>query len=65
MGQREDTANPGRSGKLIASSYARKFKEAIKGAKLVSIPEAGHMVQMEKTAQVVEAVKRSGEGVRV
>lgn len=46
--------------KLIPPVYARKFKEGIKGAKLTSIPEAGHMVQLEKTHQVVEAIRKLG-----
>lgn len=50
----------GDSDKLIPPVYARKFKEGIKGAKLTSIPEAGHMVQLEKTQQVVDAIKRLG-----
>ena len=32
------------------------FKQGIKGSRLVSIPEAGHMVIAEKTARVVEAI---------
>lgn len=50
----------GDSDKLIPPVYARKFKEGIKGAGLTSIPEAGHMVHLEKTQQVVDAVKRLG-----
>lgn len=50
----------GDSDKLIPPVYARKFKDGIKGAKLTSIPEAGHMVILEKTQQVVDAIKRLG-----
>jgi pimeloyl-ACP methyl ester carboxylesterase len=50
----------GDSDLLIPPFYARKFKAAIKGATLKSIPEAGHMVVWEKTAQVVEALKPLG-----
>lgn len=50
----------GDADKLIPPVYARKFKEGIKGAKLTSIPEAGHMVQLEKTHQVVEAIRKLG-----
>lgn len=50
----------GDSDKLIPPTYAHGFKKGIKGAELVSIPEAGHMVTLEKTAAVVEAVSRLG-----
>ena len=50
----------GDSDKLIPPVYAHGFKKGIKGAELVSIPEAGHMVIVEKTAAVVEAVSRLG-----
>ena len=50
----------GDSDRLIPPTYAHGFKKAIKGAELVSIPEAGHMVIVEKTAQVVEAIGRLG-----
>jgi pimeloyl-ACP methyl ester carboxylesterase len=50
----------GDSDRLIPPVYAQKFKAAIKGAKLVSIPEAGHTVMVEKPANVVEALKRLG-----
>jgi len=46
----------GDSDKLISPTYAHAFKKGIPGARLVSIPEAGHMVTLEKTAAVVEAV---------
>ena len=50
----------GDSDKLIPPTYAHAFKKAIKGAELVSIPEAGHMVVLEKTDAVVDAVSRLG-----
>jgi pimeloyl-ACP methyl ester carboxylesterase len=50
----------GDSDKLIPPVYAHAFKKGIKGAELVSIPEAGHMVTVEKTEAVVEAVGRLG-----
>ncbi|MEI9888582.1 MAG: alpha/beta fold hydrolase [Rhizomicrobium sp.] len=44
--------------KLIPPAYAHGFKKGIAGAELVSIPEAGHMVTLEKTDQVVQALGR-------
>lgn len=46
--------------KLIPPVYAHQFKKGIKGAELVSIPEAGHMVTLEKPRAVAEAVGRLG-----
>ena len=40
----------GDSDRLIPPTYAHAFKKGIAGAQLVSIPEAGHMVIVEKTA---------------
>ena len=48
----------GDSDKLISPTYAHGFKKGIAGAQLVSIPEAGHMVTVEQTAAVVEAISR-------
>ncbi len=48
----------GDSDKLIPPVYAQEFKRKIKGAQLVSIPEAGHMAIFEKTDQVVDAIGR-------
>ena len=42
---------------LIPPVYGPAFKDAIAGAKLVSVPEAGHMVIMEKPAEVARAVE--------
>jgi len=50
----------GDSDRLIPPTYAHAFKKAIAGAELVSIPEAGHMVILEKTDAVVQAVGRLG-----
>ncbi len=52
----------GDSDKLIPPVYAQVFKQKIAGAQLVSIPEAGHMVPLEKTAACVEAVGRLVQG---
>jgi len=50
----------GDSDRLISPTYAHAFKKGIAGSQLVSIPEAGHMVVLEKTAQVVEAISSLG-----
>jgi pimeloyl-ACP methyl ester carboxylesterase len=50
----------GDSDRLVSPTYAHGFKKGIKGAELVSIPEAGHMVIVEQTASVVEAISRLG-----
>jgi len=50
----------GDSDRAVPPVYAQEFKRRIKGAQLVSIPEAGHMVTLEKTDQVVDAIKRLG-----
>jgi pimeloyl-ACP methyl ester carboxylesterase len=48
----------GDSDRAVPPVYAQEFKRRIKGAQLVSIPEAGHMVILEKTDQVADAIKR-------
>jgi pimeloyl-ACP methyl ester carboxylesterase len=48
----------GDSDRLIPPVYAHAFKKALPGAELVSIPEAGHMVTVEKTDAVVGALAR-------
>src|SRR6202012_4816117 len=53
----------GDSDKLIPPTYAHAFKKAIPGAELVSLPEAGHMVTLEKPDQVVQAIGRLGYAV--
>ena len=50
----------GDSDRLISPVYAQAWKKGIKGAELVAIPEAGHMVTIEKTDQVVSALTRLG-----
>lgn len=50
----------GDSDKLIVPAYAHAFKKAIKGSELVAIPEAGHMVTLEKPDSVVSALSRLG-----
>lgn len=50
----------GDSDRLIPPAYAHAFKKAIGGAELVSIPEAGHMVTLERPAAVAEAIARLG-----
>jgi pimeloyl-ACP methyl ester carboxylesterase len=48
----------GDSDRMIPPPYAHAFKRAIAGAELVSIPEAGHMVVLEKPAEVAQAIAR-------
>lgn len=50
----------GDSDRLIPPAYAHAWKKAIRGAELVSIPEASHMVTLEKTVQVAAALARLG-----
>ena len=50
----------GDSDRLMPPAYAHAFKKGIAGAQLVSIPEAGHMVIVEKTAAVVDAIGSLG-----
>ncbi len=50
----------GDSDKLIVPAYAHAFKKAIAGSELIAIPEAGHMVTLEKPDQVVSAIGRLG-----
>jgi pimeloyl-ACP methyl ester carboxylesterase len=50
----------GDSDKLIPPVYAQEFKRKIAGAQLVSIPEAGHMVALEKIPETVAAIQRLG-----
>jgi len=48
----------GDSDRMIPPVYAQEFKRRITGAQLVSIPEAGHMVAVEKTRETVAAIQR-------
>ena len=50
----------GDSDRMIPPIYAHGFKKGIAGASLVSIPEAGHMVTLEKTAAVAGAIAGLG-----
>jgi len=50
----------GDSDKVVSPVYAHEFKRLIKGAQLVSIPEAGHMVLQEKPRETLAAVQRLG-----
>jgi pimeloyl-ACP methyl ester carboxylesterase len=50
----------GDSDKLVVPAYAHAFKKGIAGSELVAIPEAGHMVTLEKPDQVVSAIGRLG-----
>ena len=50
----------GDSDRLVPPAYAHAFKKGIAGAELISLPEAGHMVTLEKAEQVVQAIGRLG-----
>lgn len=50
----------GDSDRLTVPAYSHAFKKAIAGAELVVIPEAGHMVTIEKPDQVVSTLARLG-----
>ena len=50
----------GESDKLIAPPYGAAFNKAIANSELVKIPEAGHMVMLEQTAAVLEAIGKLG-----
>jgi len=50
----------GESDRLIPPVYGPAFNSAIAGSRLVSVPEAGHMVILEKPAVVAEAVASLG-----
>jgi pimeloyl-ACP methyl ester carboxylesterase len=47
----------GESDKLIPPVYGPAFEAKIAGAKLVNVPEAGHMIIAEKPAEVARAVE--------
>lgn len=48
----------GDSDRIFPAPYAQAFKSLIKGAELVSIPDAGHQVVLEKTGNVMAAIAR-------
>lgn len=50
----------GDSDRLFPAPYAQAFKAAIKGAELVSVPDAGHQVILEQPAAVMAAIGRLG-----
>jgi pimeloyl-ACP methyl ester carboxylesterase len=50
----------GESDKLVVPAYAQEFRNGISGSELVMIPNAGHMVTLEKGEQVVSAIGRLG-----
>ncbi|MFN9927426.1 MAG: alpha/beta fold hydrolase [Phenylobacterium sp.] len=50
----------GDSDRLIPPVYAHGFKKGIAGAGLVSIPEAGHMVTLERPLAVAQAIRALG-----
>jgi pimeloyl-ACP methyl ester carboxylesterase len=52
----------GESDRLVPPVYAQAFQSALPGADLVLIPEAGHMVAFEKTADVTRAINGSFNG---
>ena len=47
----------GESDKMIPPVYGPAFQAAIAGSRLVNVPEAGHMVVMEKPGAVLKAVE--------
>jgi pimeloyl-ACP methyl ester carboxylesterase len=48
----------GESDRLVPPVYGPAFQAAIKGSELVNIPEAGHLVTVEKPKEVAAAVVR-------
>src|SRR5690606_7629202 len=48
----------GASDRLTPLPYADAFRQGTAHSELVVIPEAGHMVSLEQTARVVEAIGR-------
>ena len=50
----------GASDKLIPPIYGPAFESGIAGARLISVPEAGHMVTLEKPGVVAEAIAGLG-----
>ncbi|HTO41259.1 MAG TPA: alpha/beta fold hydrolase, partial [Rhizomicrobium sp.] len=44
--------------RLIAPAYAEAFKAKIAGAELVMVKNAGHMVTLEKTQEVLKSLAR-------
>ena len=50
----------GDSDRMFPAPYAHAYREAIAGADLVIVPDAGHAVTMEKPDAVVAAISRLG-----
>jgi pimeloyl-ACP methyl ester carboxylesterase len=50
----------GENDRLIVPVYAQAFKKGIPNSELVMIPQAGHMVTLEKTDQVISAISKLG-----
>ena len=50
----------GDSDRIFPAPYAQAFKGLIAGAELVSVPDAGHQVVLEKTDAVMAAIGRLG-----
>jgi pimeloyl-ACP methyl ester carboxylesterase len=50
----------GDSDRLIPPVYAQAWKRSLPNAELVSLPEAGHMITIEKPADVAAAIARLG-----
>lgn len=48
----------GESDRLIVPAYGEAFVEQIRGAELVRVPAAGHMVTLEQPEAVVEAIAK-------
>lgn len=52
----------GDSDKVVAPAYAHAFKKGIAGSELVVIPEAGHLVNIEKPDKTAAALQRLRAG---
>ena len=50
----------GESDRLIVPAYGEAFRAAIRGAELVTIPQAAHLVIHEQPGAVVDALSRLG-----
>lgn len=50
----------GDSDRIFPAPYAQAFKAAIRGAELVSVPDAGHQVVLEQPDAVLAAIARLG-----
>jgi pimeloyl-ACP methyl ester carboxylesterase len=48
----------GESDRMIPPVYGAAFRDGIRGAELVTVPEAGHMVGLEQTEAVAGAIGR-------